>query len=196
MAPTDRQPGFAGPRRLSRDEFTQLAQTIAVRIARFLEREGLLERDAENSYLASEAVDDGPMDQLLGHSITCRIPVGPQQGPKVFTLQMLPVCDPYDSIMDTAGKVAGFSLHVGVAAKANERAKRKRLCRYVSRPAVFRKALLTDRSRQHPLSTEDTLPGWDDTCDVTPGLLPCGPAFGCSKSLPAILSNRRTLAPG
>jgi hypothetical protein len=30
------------------------------------------------------------MDQLLGHSITYRIAVGPQQGRKVFTLQTLP----------------------------------------------------------------------------------------------------------
>ncbi len=34
------------------EELTQLAHTIAQRIGRFLERQGLLERDAENSYLA------------------------------------------------------------------------------------------------------------------------------------------------
>jgi hypothetical protein len=51
-------------------ELTQLAHTIAQRVGRFLERQGLLERDAENSYLAGEAVEAGPMDQLLGHSIT------------------------------------------------------------------------------------------------------------------------------
>jgi len=45
------------------------------------------ERDAENSYLASDAVDEDPMTQLLGHSITYRIAVGPQAGRKVFTLQ-------------------------------------------------------------------------------------------------------------
>lgn len=33
-------------------------------------------------------------------------------------------------------KVAGFSLHAGVAAKAHERKKRKHLCRYISRPGV------------------------------------------------------------
>ena len=51
-----------------RDELTQLVHTIAQRVARFLERDG------ENSYLASE--EAGPMDQLLGHSITYRIAVG------------------------------------------------------------------------------------------------------------------------
>jgi hypothetical protein len=61
-----------------------LTHTIAHRVGRFLERQGLLERDAENSYLASDAVDDDPMTPLLGHSITYRIAVGPQAGRKVF----------------------------------------------------------------------------------------------------------------
>jgi hypothetical protein len=121
------------------EELTQLAHTIAHRVGRFLERQGLLERDAENSYLASDAVDDDPMTQLLGHSITYRIAVGPQQGRKVFTL---PACDPEDQFGDTVGKVAGFSLHAGVAAaKAHERNKLERLCRYISRPAVSEKRL-------------------------------------------------------
>jgi len=122
-------------------ELTQLAHTIAHRVGRFLERQGLLERDAENSYLVADAVDDDAMNSLLGHSITYRIAVGPQAGPKVFTLQMLPACDPEDQVGDTVGKVAGFSLHAGVAARANERQKLERLCRYISRPAVSEKRL-------------------------------------------------------
>jgi hypothetical protein len=120
-------------------ELTQLAHTIAHRVGRFLERQGLLERDAENSYLASDAVDDDPMNQLLGHSITYRIAVGSQAGRKVFALQTLPACDdPFD---DGVGKVAGFSLHAGVAARADGCKKLGRLCRYISRPAVSEKRL-------------------------------------------------------
>jgi len=37
--------------------------------------------------------------------------------------------------------MAGFSLHAGVAARADERKKLERLCRYVSRPAVSEKRL-------------------------------------------------------
>jgi hypothetical protein len=118
------------------DELTQLSHTIAHRIARHLERQGLLERDSENSYLASDGVDEDPMNQLRGHSITCRIAVGPRQGRKVFTLQTLPGYDPYESTTATAGKVAGFSLHASVAAKAHERDKLERLCRYITRPPV------------------------------------------------------------
>ena len=89
-------------------ELTQLAHTIAHRIGRFLERQGLLERDAENSYLTGETMDDDPLNQLLGSSITYCIAVGPQQGRKVFTLQTLPACDPEDQFGDTVGKVAGY----------------------------------------------------------------------------------------
>jgi hypothetical protein len=120
-------------------ELTQLARTIAHRVGRFLEREGLLERDMENSYLAGDVLDDDPMASLLGHSITYRIAVGPQAGRKVFTLQTLPGCDePFD---DGVGKVAGFSLHAGVAARSDERKKLERLCRYISRPAVSEQRL-------------------------------------------------------
>lgn len=129
-------------------ELTRLTHTIAQRIGRFLERQGLLERDAENSYLTGDTVDDDPMSQLLGHSITYRIAIGPQAGRKVFTLQTLPACDPEDQFGDTSGKVAGFSLHAGVAAKAHERQKLERLCRYISRLAVSEKRLsLTEQGK-------------------------------------------------
>lgn len=126
-------------------ELAQLAHTNAQRIGRFLERQGLLERDVENSYLASDAVDEDPMTQLLGHSITYRIAVGPQAGRKVFTLQTLPACEPEDQFGDTPGLVAGFSLHAGVAAKAHQRDKLERLCRYISRPAISEKRLSLTR---------------------------------------------------
>ena len=137
-------------------ELTQLTQALALRIGRYLERQGLLERDAENSYLAGDDLEAGPMEQILGWSITYRIAVGPQQGRKVFTLQTLPACD--ESFDDGVGKVAGFSLHAGMAARADQRQKLERLCRYdvqgctsvaggrkpgatISRPAISEKRL-------------------------------------------------------
>jgi len=100
-----------------------------------------LERDAENSYLAGDSADDDPMAQLLGHCITYRIAVGPLAGRKVFTLQTLPACEPGDQFGDSVGKVAGFSLHAGVAARPDERQRLERLCRYISRPAVSEQRL-------------------------------------------------------
>ena len=122
-------------------ELTQLTQVIARRVGRFLERQGLLERDEENSYLADDALEAGPMDQLRGHSITYRIAIGPQQGRKVFTLQTLPASDLDEQFDKAAGNVAGFSLHAGVVAKAHQRKKLERLCRYIARPAVSEKRL-------------------------------------------------------
>ncbi|MGA7799578.1 MAG: IS91 family transposase [Gammaproteobacteria bacterium] len=122
-------------------ELTQLAHTITHRVGRFLERQGLLERDAENSYLAGDTTDDDPLNPLLGSSITYRIAIGPHAGRKVFTLQTLPACEPEAPFGDTVGKVAGFSLHAGVAARADERKKLERLCRYISRPAVSEQRL-------------------------------------------------------
>ena len=129
------------------DELTRLTHTIAHRVARYLERQGLLERDAGHTYLTAEDVDEdpeSPMNQLLGSSITYRIAVGPQQGRKVFTLQTLP--DESDRLSSSSvGETAGFSLHAGVATKANERAKLERLCRYIARPAVSTKRLSLTR---------------------------------------------------
>jgi ribosomal protein S27E len=120
-------------------ELAHLTHTIAHRVGRFLERQGLLERDAENSYVSGELFEAGPLDELLDHSITYRIAVGPHAGRKVFTLQTLPSCnEPFGAAV---GKVAGFSLHAGVAARKDERKKLERLCRYIARPAVSEKRL-------------------------------------------------------
>ena len=142
------------------------------RAGRFLERQGLLERDAENSYLAGDALEAGPMAQLRGHSSTYRIAIGPQQGRKVFTLQTLPACDLDEQFGNTAGNVAGFSLHAGVAAKAHQRKKLERLCRYIARPAISEKRLsLTGQGKvRYELKT----PYRDGTTHVIfiPGFLP------------------------
>ena len=55
--------------------------------------------------------------------------------------QTLPACDSEEQYSDTAGKIAGFSLHAGVATRADERKKLERFCRYISRPAVSEKRL-------------------------------------------------------
>jgi len=83
---------------------------------------------------------------LLGSSITYRIAIGPQQGRKVFTLQTLPNFESDNPFSGSVGEAGGFSLHAGVAAKANERCKLERLCRYITRPAVSTKRLSITRN--------------------------------------------------
>jgi len=90
------------------EELARLTHTIAKRIGRYLERQGLLERDADHGYLNANTVEDeqDPMHQLHGSSVTYRVAVGPRQGRKVFTLQTMPPSDPEEWV----GKVDGFSL--------------------------------------------------------------------------------------
>ena len=57
----------------------------------------------------------------------------------MFTLQTLPDCN--EPSEDCVRKMADFSLHAGGAAKADERKKLERLCRYIARPAVTEKRL-------------------------------------------------------
>ena len=66
----------------------KLVQQIAERIGRILEKRGLIERDMENAWLAADG-SGGALDDLIGHSITYRIAVGPRAGQKLFTLQTL-----------------------------------------------------------------------------------------------------------
>ncbi len=132
----------------SSDELTRLTHTIAHRVGRYLESRGLLERDADNTFLTQapmSASEEDPSNHLFGSSITYRIAVGPQQGRKVMTLQTLADCGD-DLFTSQVGNVAGFSLHASVATKANERAKLERLCRYITRPAVSTNRLSMTRN--------------------------------------------------
>ena len=101
-----------------------------------LEERRLIERDIENAWLAA-GTEAGPLDDLIGRSITYRIAVGPRAGQKLFTLQLLPASPPTEE-GDPSGAVraAGFSWHASVAIAPHQRGKLERLCRYISRPPV------------------------------------------------------------
>jgi hypothetical protein len=60
----------------SNSEFNQLSHTIAHRLARYLERQGLLERDIDHSTLALADSDEDPMDQLPRVSIDLEPGIG------------------------------------------------------------------------------------------------------------------------
>ena len=87
-----------------------------------------MERDVENSCLNLDDLDEdnaSAMPDLYGHSITYRIALGPQRGRKVFSLQTLPPHATQDRSTRLA-KAAGFSLHAGVSARADQRDKLER----------------------------------------------------------------------
>ncbi|NKC13028.1 MAG: hypothetical protein GKR94_12735 [Gammaproteobacteria bacterium] len=57
-------------------ELSQLTQTLAQRIGCYLERQGFLERDAQNTYLTGDDFDAGTMEQRPGSPVTYRIAEG------------------------------------------------------------------------------------------------------------------------
>ena len=59
----------------------KLVHVISKRVGRALERQGLLVRDLENSFLTVDSPDGAGFDDLLGHSITYRIALGPLAKP-------------------------------------------------------------------------------------------------------------------
>ena len=106
-------------------------------MGRCLERQGLLEQDAESSWLELEPADDtDAMPHLLGSSVSYRIAVGPQQGRKAFMIRTIRPLDRPDPGLERVAKANGFSLHAGVSCEGKQKDKRERLCRYIARPAV------------------------------------------------------------
>jgi len=97
------------------------------------------------------------LDDLIGHSITWRIAVGPRAGQKLFTLQTVPARPEEDLQSDhrEAANAGGFSLHAGLDIGPQQRAKLERLCRYVSRlpMAEERLALTTSGQVRYQLKT-------------------------------------------
>lgn len=117
-------------------ELTALVQRISVRMARMLERRGIIQRDQDNTHLDLDGIEQDKMIELQGYSIRYRIAVGKQKGQKALTLQTLPAKPEQESTQWLVGKVDSFSLHAGVSAKAKQRWKVERLCRYIARPPV------------------------------------------------------------
>ena len=63
----------------NQQELAILVHTISHRVARFLERQGILQGVEENSYLQLEGIDEDHMQQLIGCSVSYRIAIGSQQ---------------------------------------------------------------------------------------------------------------------
>lgn len=77
-------PRFQRVKAPDKAELESLVHILSERVGNYLEREGLLVRDMDNSYLALEQEDGSGLVQVLGSSITYRIAIGPQQGRKAF----------------------------------------------------------------------------------------------------------------
>jgi len=124
-------PIFVPIGKLEVKDIANVVSKISLRIAAYLSRAGLIERDADNTYLALDR-DNVNEDQV--HSIQYRIAIGPNKGKKIFTLQTLPPRYEEQSGSELVSNIGGFSLHAGVAISAYQRAKLENLCRYITRP--------------------------------------------------------------
>jgi len=93
-------------------------------------------RDAESSHLSWEPGEGADLETLQGHSLGYRIAIGPHEGRKAFALQTVPARGNPARANPHLANAGGFSLHAGVAVRANDRGTLERLCRYSTRPAL------------------------------------------------------------
>ena len=136
-----RRPTFHRAPQPTRAELTKLLRTIGQRVARSLERLGLLARDADSDHLDFEPGE--AFDQLVGASIHYRIAIGPNAGRKALTSRTVPVQpEPFPSTL-LAGQ-PGFSLHAATVCEAAQRDKLEKLCRHIARPAIANERLSTN----------------------------------------------------
>ena len=132
----NRLPRFQRVKAPDKRELGNLVQLISQRVGRCLERQGLLEQDAESDWLELDPAEDtDAMPQILGSSVSYRIAVGPQRGRKAFMIRTIRPQDRPDPGLERVAKANGFSLHAGVSCEG-QRDKRERLCRYIARPPV------------------------------------------------------------
>ena len=71
------------------EKLNKLVHSISHRVARCLERKGLLVRDEENTYLQLDILDDIPMQDLQEHSISYRIALGHNRAAKRLPFKAL-----------------------------------------------------------------------------------------------------------
>ena len=132
---------FHRARRATNDDLARLLDALARRIARLLERRGLLIADPVDPYLEFEV--GSSLNQLQAASINYRIAIGPHAGRKALTVYSVPPQEEEPGIPPLA-RLYGFSLHAGTVCEAQQRSKLERLCRYITRPPIATKRLSTD----------------------------------------------------
>jgi hypothetical protein len=132
----DKQGIFYSVKSPTYQDIEKIAQRIAARVSRYLEKSGCLIRDLDTEYLNLNTDENEAIQNIIGASITYRLAFGPNAGKKALTLKRLPATVETGHHDEQVSKRAGFSLHAGVACKVGQGKKRERLCRYITRPAI------------------------------------------------------------
>jgi hypothetical protein len=139
------RPKFHRAPRPTPTELAKLRHRTGKRVARLLERQGLLVRDPDHAFLDFEPSE--ALDQLTGASIHYRIAIGPNTGRKALTLRTVPA-QPEPFASASIAKQPGFSLHAATRCEANQRDKLEKLCRCITRPAIANERLSTNERGQ------------------------------------------------
>ena len=113
------------------DEVARLVLTIARRIARLLERRGLLTDPYDDQ--ADEAPALAALQQASIRGVRA---LGPEAGRLVARLRNPALARPAPSDRPLHAHLEGFDLHAAVAIDADDRDALERLCRYLGRPAI------------------------------------------------------------
>lgn len=133
---SDKQPvnfWVAGLPKLS--EIEQVLSTIITRVIRYLQRQGIIIKDDDDGVFQLGISDEDVFSRLQASSAVYRFATGKSKGKKAIVLKTVDDGD-HNSSSGLVAKNSGFSLHAGVATKADERDKLERICRYIARPAV------------------------------------------------------------
>jgi hypothetical protein len=117
----------------TRQELEQVLNKIITKIAKLLERKGIIVKEEPSFQL--EISDDDSFARLQAGAVHYRFALGPNKGKKAFTLRTLPEQD-HNATIGLVANNSGFSLHAGVVVAGSDKQKLEKLCRYIARPAI------------------------------------------------------------
>jgi hypothetical protein len=142
---TEGEPAFQATRAPTRAELEGLLDKIIVRLMKMLTRQGHLVEEEGVSYIADIDADN-PLATLQAASCTYRIAIGPRAGQKVLSLRTVAGRD-QKTTAALCADAHEFSLHAGVRCGAHQRKElERRLCRYITRPAIANERQLWRKS--------------------------------------------------
>ena len=124
-------------------EIEEVLRKIIQKITKCLERQKIIIKDDSDGGFQIPIPDEDILSKLQATSVIYRFATGKSKGKKALVLKSITDKD-HTATKGLVAKNSGFSLHAGVATKANERDRLERVCRYIARPAVAEERLSTD----------------------------------------------------
>ncbi|MBK7960083.1 MAG: transposase [Bdellovibrionales bacterium] len=120
-------------------ELEGLVKTIAHRVAKYLEKNGIIVKDDDAPLQLNIPMEEG-FSHLQAASSSYRFLLGPNKGKKALVLKSQVDRD-HIGKGGLVGKYSGFTLHGGVAVGPGQRDKLEKIARYIARPAISEERL-------------------------------------------------------